>query len=48
MKRTNWIALALLAALGFSIVGCGEKKNVIDPATKTGLSPEERKEKKGD
>jgi len=48
MKLTKWIALVLLAAISLAVVGCGEQKNVIDPAAKTGLTPEERKEKRGD
>jgi hypothetical protein len=48
MRLKNWIALALLASFLFAISGCGEQKNVIDPSQKTGLTPEERKSKRGD
>jgi len=49
MKKKQWICLVILAAFMMPLVaGCSGDKNVVQSNEKTGLSPEERKSKRGE
>jgi PBP1b-binding outer membrane lipoprotein LpoB len=48
MQKTQIILLAILAAFVFGIVGCSEPKQVVNTAQKTGMTEQERSDKKGD
>ncbi len=48
MQTKNWIAVGLLALFVLSLIGCGERKNVINSSDKTGMTAAERKDKRGD
>jgi len=48
MQKKNLLALVFLATFVFAVIGCDSQKQVVEDTKKTGLSPEERKSKKGD
>jgi len=48
MQKKNLLALVFLAIFVFVAVGCDSQKSVVQDSQKTGLSPEERKAKKGE
>jgi hypothetical protein len=48
MRFPKYLIWVMLSAFLFVVAGCGDApKNVVQPSEKTGLSPEERKEKRG-
>ncbi len=48
MQIKNWISVGLLALFVISLLGCGEQKNVVNSSDKTGMTAQERKDKRGD